>query len=208
MTDFAQTETAAAACSAGNFCTGNSTQGDTTLFLQASEGGTGGTTDQRFSIAASGNNADAVFWEIIDGTNNLEDLDGASGLWDFRLNVVKANMNLNWTGVAACRVNSSCVNQETILTDQTGSQSLGSSGVKTDQATQASAVTIGATDLVVVVYAFDNIDAMMSQTCDLDADQNISNQWAAAAPDPAGDAESFSQGQQQPVREPDEVVAY
>ena len=82
MTTFQITDTAAATCSAGNFCSGNSTTGDTTSFQQASEGGSAGVGNDSYGVVQLANNHDTIFYEIIDGTNNLEDLDGATGNWD------------------------------------------------------------------------------------------------------------------------------
>ena len=182
MTAFTQTDTATGACSGIQpFCTGASA-GSTGNARIASEGGTAGTTAATVTVASSANNTVEWGFTITDGTNNLEDLDGATGNWTFRLNIDKASTFVDWTGVGACRMNSSCVNQETICDDQTFTTNLGSTGVVSQVVNQGSAITMGATDIIACQHAFDNSDTMMERTFDILADQDIENQWAGAAP--------------------------
>jgi len=184
MTTFNQTGTDFTTCTNQQYCSGNTVNTGGTDDREASEGGTGSAVDVTPSIDASANNLDAIWFWLVDGTNNLEDLDGASGDWSCSINVGQSNMNLNWTGFTACRINSSCVNQETLVSDQTFTQDLGSTGVKTQTGmSQASATTIAAGDFISCQLAFDNADTMMAQAFKFDPDQTIVNQWAAA-PEP------------------------
>lgn len=179
MTDFTQ-GVDFPGCGGANYCSGNTTLGDTVSQRQASEGGTPDTTNITFGVVASASDHDTVFFEIIDGTNNLEDLDGATGDWTINLNIVSANMNLRWDEVAVCRLNSSCVNQETIGTNFGGGIIIGTTGVKAKTAAQASVITMGATDVIMVIGSITNLDEMMTQTAAFDPDQDISNQWAVS----------------------------
>lgn len=180
MTIFQQTG-AVSSCTDSAFCSGNGLNGEYQDF-HASEGGTSSATATSLTIDASANNLIAIFWNIVDGTNNLEDLDGATGNWIFELNVTTGNHQISWTGVDCCRIlgTGACTNQETILSDNTFSDNLSATGVRSQTINQASAITMGASDEVAVLYAFDNANSM-GQAIGFDKTEQITNQWAAAA---------------------------
>lgn len=77
-----------------------------------------------------------------------------AGTWEINLNVtLAADHAVTWTGVSICRVNSSCVNQETIIEEAVASIAMDSTGVKTHTTASAGAVTPADGDKVIVTIA-------------------------------------------------------
>lgn len=192
MTDFTQTDGTTTVCTTAAFCTGNVVNAAQTVERESSEGGTAGTGSVNITIDFGANNENAVTYTVLDGTNNLEDLDGATGNWTFRKNITSARKSHTWTGIAACRVNSSCVNQETICNDQTISIALDTTGIKTATVNQASVITMGATDRIAIVSAYDSSETMNNKNHIEAPDQNDSNQWA-----PTGGGDVFFENRHQ-----------
>lgn len=169
---YTQTQTNTLCSANNNYCAaGTATTTDSTQ-KECTEGGTAGSTEVGRLILGTLTRNNAIFG-IVPGT-----VTGDSGTWTVRLNVTTANMNLSISEIYICRVNSSCVNQETIGSATGLSISLGSTGVKTQTVT-GSAVTLGAGDIVTVVFKIVN-GAMTDQSFNFTPDQNIDSPFTAA----------------------------
>jgi hypothetical protein len=102
-----------------------------------------------------------------------------AGTWTIRLNITASNMNLTWSQVYVCRINSTCVNQETIGSNTAVNISLSTTGVKSTTVS-GSAVTPSAGDKVLIVLAFTN-GAMSSQSAQYTPDQDIDSPFTASS---------------------------
>ena len=175
--NYTQTDGSANACPGEDgYCatTGNNISG--TSERDATDGGTAGSTpvsSGAFSSSATDQRASIITIVPDTGTS------GDSGTWTVRLNITTANMNLSIIAIDICRVNSSCVNQESIGSATGLSISLGTTGVKSQNVT-GSAVTLAAGDKVVIVFHVAN-GAMSGQSFAWTPDQNIDSPFNAAA---------------------------
>lgn len=176
---YTQTDTNGSACNTLSeliACSGLS--GGTTLSKQATVGGTAGVTEWSDTINASSTLIEVFGIEITPDSGVSWD----AGTWTVRWNVTTSNMSCTVVAVYVCRVNSSCVNQETIGSATGLSISQGSTGVKS-QTVSGSAVTPSAGDKVLVVMAVQNT-AMTNQTLGWTPDQNIDSPFTAAPAQP------------------------
>jgi hypothetical protein len=163
-----------APCGAIAACSGATVGNDASA--DCVEGGTPGTEVDSFGASSATTGNACVFFE-------LDPDDGDS--WDegdyvARINVESANADITWTETHVCRVNSSCVSQETIgsLTGQ--SVSLGTTGPKS-MTVPGAAVTPAAGDRIYIVCVFDMGGAHGNQTAALIPDQLIDTPLTAAA---------------------------
>ena len=144
-----QQEDTVAVCGTVAVCSGK-TLADTPIGRLCVEGGTAGVGTPQVQSTAGELDRAAVMFEMQPANG------GTWGAGDYviRLNIVTANSNATWIAAFVCRLNSACVNQETIgsLTGQ--SISLGSTGVKT-MTVSGSAVTPADNDKVYIVLVVD-----------------------------------------------------
>jgi hypothetical protein len=180
---FQQTDTAPA-CATTAACSGAAIANIAELLC--SEGGTPGESADSFGAGAGSSNQACVFWELAPDDGDSWD----AGDYVVRINVTSGNSSLTWVATYVCRLNSSCVNQETIgnLTGQ--AIGLGSTGVKS-MTVAGSAVAPAAGDKIYIVCVFDSAGAHGNNTAQLVPDQLIDTPLTAAAagqgstPDPA-----------------------
>lgn len=170
--NYTETDTAAV-CTINTYCATGSF-GGTALLKQASDGGTAGTTEILPSVVASATDHVKLLFEIVPTSTSWD-----AGTWTVRFNVTTQNMNVSWSSVYICRVNSSCTNQATIGSSTGLGISLGSPGVKSTTVT-GSSQSPSAGDKVLVLCLFDN-SAMTNQTVGITPDQNIDSPFNPAA---------------------------
>ena len=172
------------ACSADSYCTGliGSMFGTRILATAASGGSSGGTESVR--TLEPGTDQFGGFIEITPDAGVTWD----AGTWTIRLNVTTSNMNHTWASVHICRVNSSCVNQESLGSASSLGISLGTTGIKSANVT-GSAATPGAGDKILIVLGF-STSSMNEQISDYTMNQNIDSPFTAVTPsllwDPLG----------------------
>lgn len=150
-----QTNTAQA-CALNNYC--SSSGGTIEAGRQAEIGATAGSTEVTFSVAASQADDNEYSWEIILPASATSDADNAT----VRMNFTTGHMDVTWESCFICRVNSSCVNQETI-----GSGT--ALGISTNAGAQStviscSAVTFSAGDKVIITCGFSNAGSHSART--------------------------------------------
>ena len=152
-TNFTQTDTAAGATN--DQCSGNTSSADNDS-NQAEVGGSVGSAEQTHTPDNSAADLNGVWMEVI----NIDDYDGASGNWTTRLNVTTGNHQLMLDEIHICHVDSG-YSAKNSLGSLTGiGASLASAGVQEHVVNQASGVTMAAGDLIIIIYAFDNAQAM------------------------------------------------
>ena len=160
---YAQTNTAQV-CSLANYC---SSEGGTIEAGRQSEiGASLGSTEFTASVAASQGDDNELSWEIILPSGATSDADDATIVNNF----TTGNMDATWESCFICRVNSGCVNQETI-----GSASgLGISTNSGQQSTviSCSAVTFAAGDKVIIVMGFSNAGSHSAKTVGITPNQS------------------------------------
>ena len=174
-------------CALGQYCSTDASTPESRK--QCEVGGTAGSTPVTVTLVKNAMTNNKIQFECIVGTGK----NWGAGNWTIRLNITTANSNITWTGTFICRINSSCVSQETIgsLTGQT--TSLGTTGVKT-HTVSGSAVTPGAGDKVMVILRFTNSDNMNSQAFGYTPNQNIDAPFAVLNSVTVQDAVSVSSG--------------
>lgn len=171
--NFQQTDTNAAQTNAQ--CSPN-LQNSTTTSCQASSGGTPGSSERTASMEGSGVDRDTVWQEVID----IDDYDGAAGDWTTRINVTTANHQLVLDTIYICHVASDYSNKGTIGSVTGLADNLNDLGVRAHVVNQASPITIAAGDKIVIIYGFDNLQAM-ANTLGWTPDQLIEGPGAFAA---------------------------
>ena len=164
-TNFQQTDTDAGATNVQ--CTGNS-NGAVTRSNQAEVGGSAGSTERTAEPDFLATDLNGVWMEII----NIDDYDGASGNWTTRLNITTANHQITLDEIHICHVDSGYTGKNTLGSLVAIGAALGATGVQEHIVNQASGVTIAAGDLIIIIYAFDNAQAM-TQTIGYTPDQII-----------------------------------
>lgn len=172
--NYTQTDTAPTCTTGGGgsgFCSPASTNRATPVL--AVGGGTAGTSTPQIAAQSSESNIIGAQFEIQPSASTTWN----SGTWTVRINITTANMNLTWTAVYICRVNSSCTNQATIGSATGLNISLGTTGVKSTTVS-GSAQTPSAGDIVLVLLLISN-GAMSLQTANLTANQNIDSPFTA-----------------------------
>lgn len=185
--NFTQTDTAGDCDAVAAYCSGRPV-GSVILSSndrQCTDGGTAGTGSN--IIQLGGSETDVVGALFTCGVD--ADVSWDAGNWTVRLNVTSANMNITWSRVAICRVNSSCVNQNSIANVGSLGISLGSTGIKSTTVS-GSAQTPSVGDKVVIVFGFTN-SSMSSQQFTITPDQNIDSPFTVAV-DPFIDADTGS----------------
>ena len=174
---FTQTDnTGSFGCSAAELlgCSGLAASGDlTTADARACvNGGTAGTGNNIINLFSSETNVveKAFICDVGSGVS------WDSGTWTIRLNITASNMNITWTHVYVCRIDSNCVNQATIGSNTAVGISLGTTGVKSTTVS-GNAQTPSAGDKVLIVLAFTN-GAMSVQAATSVPDQNIDSPFS------------------------------
>ncbi|MHA1951132.1 MAG: hypothetical protein ACW99G_23075 [Candidatus Thorarchaeota archaeon] len=154
-----QTDTVATAgdCSSGVLCSGNSNNTDfNSGSNQAEKGGTAGSTGRVITMDVSAIDLNAVWMECIMPSG----YDGATGDWTINLNISAGNHQISLDEIHVCRVNSSCTNQESLASSVGIGQNLQNTGDFGFTVTQSSTSAFAAGDKSVVIFAFDNAQAM------------------------------------------------
>jgi hypothetical protein len=174
---FQQTDTASA-CSltgSGPFCSTNSE--GISKDRQATVGGLAGSTAQSVTILASQIDFDYVSFECLVPDGYV----GSAGSWVVRMNVTTANSNLTWDGLTLCRVNSSCVSQQTVLATTNGlGILLSTTGVKSTTQT-GSAVSLSSGDRIIAILAISN-GVASSQAFSFTPNQLIDSPFSVTVP--------------------------
>lgn len=98
------------------------------LSLEASQGGTAGSTITTFTHAAQADTR--ISFQFTSPTNVPNSTSWESGNWVVRLEVTTANMNVDWDAVEICRVDSGGVNVATVVATSGLAINLGTTGVK------------------------------------------------------------------------------
>lgn len=148
-TSFQQTDTAAGATNVQ--CSGNTNNTGDTESNQAQDGGTAGVTELTITMDANAADLNAVWMEIV----NIDNYDGASGTWTWRINCTTGNNSIVLTEVHICHVSSAYAAKNTLGSDTTLGTKTGD-GNLSGTITQSGSVTIDPGDLIIVIYAFDN----------------------------------------------------
>lgn len=183
--DFQQTDTQADCTIPGSgggniYCTGFAGHALIRRERLASIGGTAGSgslayTDvgtieqMRYLVQVNPGSSSSIAW--------------SSGTWTIRWNVTTANMNVTWGSVFICRVNSSCLNQQTLGSSTSVAVSLGTTGAKSTTVSVSAATSPSATDRIVIIYSLFASMAGQSVTCSPSEINSIDDGLAAAAAD-------------------------
>lgn len=152
-TNFQQTDTAAGATN--DQCSGNTSSSDTDS-NQCAVGGSVGSVEQTHTPDNLAADLNGIWMEVI----NIDDYDGASGNWTTRLNVTTANHQITLDEIHICHVDSGYTAKNTLGSLTAIGASLSSTGVQEHVVNQGSGITIAAGDLIIIIYAFDNAQAM------------------------------------------------
>ncbi len=166
-------EDTAQGCALNNYCSAGG--GTIEAGRQAVQSGSVGSVEASFSVAASASNDNEFSFEIILPTDATSDADTAV----IPINFTTGSMNAILESVYICRVNSSCVNQETI-----GSESgigFATNGGSTTRNISCSAVTFAAGDKVIITLGFNETAGHSSQNVGITPDQTMSLPFLAPA---------------------------
>lgn len=167
-TDFAQTNGFAGQRTA--FCSGNSNNTTDTESCQADYGAALGSAPRVITLDASAADLNCLWMEII---NAQEDgYNGAAGNWTIRVNVSVGNHQVTLDEIWICHVDSGYSVKNTLGSLTGIGESWSGSGIKTHTVNQASGVTMAAGDMIMVIFACDNAQAM-GQDFNFTPDQNI-----------------------------------
>lgn len=150
---FQQTDTAAGATNAQ--CSANSNNTDTES-NQAQQGGTAGSTERTVTLDVSAADLNCVWMEIV----NIDDYDGASGTWTWRINITTGNHQVTLDEVHICHVDSSYGAKNTLGSSTGIGSNIASTGEYNGTISQGASVSIAAGDMIIVIFAFDNAQAM------------------------------------------------
>lgn len=150
LIDLQQTDTAAT-CSFANFCQG----GPDATTPQASDARSGGSAGSG-TPAVTLNQGETAHAGALFVSPALGVTVWASGTHTFRYNVTTAGANCLLLEVHVCRVNSSCVNQETLGSITGLTEDLAATGVKTVSITGVSGTTALTTDKLAYVLVMGN----------------------------------------------------
>lgn len=173
-TNFQQTDAAAGATNVQ--CSGNSQNTDKES-NQAQFAGTAGSTPRTLTVNASAADLNGVWMEII----NLNNYDGASGTWTWRINITTGNHQITLDEVHICHVDSSYAAKNTLGSAVGLGLNLGSTGVQSGNITQSSSVTVATGDMVIIIFAFDNANSM-NQDIAYTPDSLIASPWTFVPP--------------------------
>lgn len=155
---FQQTDTVANASAEAALCSGNSDNVDQES-NQADVGGSPGSTARTITLDVSAADLNAAWMELGNAVS-IDTYDGLSGNWTWRINITTSNHQVTLDEVHICRVNSSYVNQETLGSSVGIAANIGATGVQSGTINQGSNTTITAGDKIIIIFAFDNAQAM------------------------------------------------
>jgi hypothetical protein len=164
--DFQQTDDAAA-CAAAARCSGAGVNGDTDFNKAATVGGSAGVSEVTVTVDVSAADLACAWVECIVPAGAT----WGAGNWTVRLNVATGNHQITLDAIYICRVNSSCTSQATIGSLTAINANLASAGVQT-HTVSGSAQSPSAGDKVIIIFLFDNAQAM-TQDIGLTPDQII-----------------------------------
>lgn len=161
-------------CALNNYCSGLT--GTIEAGRQAEGGVSAGSSEQTFTVGAGVSDAPEFSFEVILAADTTSDADTAT----IPINFTTGAMNATLESVHICRVNSSCVNQETI-----GSSS--GLGLPTNAGIQSptvscSAVTFAAGDKVLIILGFSESGGHSGQTVGITPDQTMTLPFIPPAP--------------------------
>ena len=154
-TTFEQTDATANASAVAPHCSGNSDNADTES-NQAQDGGAAGSTARTVTMDNSAADLNCVWMEII----NIDNYDGASGNWTWRISITTGNMQVTLDEVHICHVDSGYAAKNTLGSTVGIGTALTVADVKSGTINQSAGVTIAAGDKIIVIFAFDNAQAM------------------------------------------------
>jgi hypothetical protein len=118
--------------------------------------GIAGTTQQNATLAADVVDANCVWMEI----NDIDDYDGASGTWTWRLDVTNGNMQCELDHVFICHVDSGYSAKNTLCSVESLATSITNANVYSGTLTQNNSVTIAAGDKIILLFGFNNLQGM------------------------------------------------
>ncbi len=145
-----QTDTTAP-CGFAAYCSTQGNSGGSTTATDCRVGGTPGTTDAQPDMV----NLETRLHLVVFSTPDLGVTDWAAGDYIVRLNIAAASSEVTWQDTYVCRVNSSCVSQETLGSLTSQAQSL-AAAIEVTMTISASSTTAAATDRLAFVLAFSN----------------------------------------------------
>ena len=168
-----QTDTAQV-CALNNYCSG---AGGTIEAGRQAEIGVGvGSTEQTFTVSASQTDDNEFSFECVLPSGATSDADTAT----INVNFSTGSMTAIFDSISICRVNSSCVNQETIGT--TGSIGFATNGGAASPTVSCSAVTFSAGDKVIITLGFSETGGHSNQTVGITPDQTMALPFNPPAP--------------------------
>ena len=170
--NYVQTDTAQV-CALTDYCSG--TGGTIEQGRQAAIGGSVGSVAASFTVAAGAGDDNEFSFEVILPADALSSAENAT----IPINFTTGAMTAVLDAVFICRVNSSCVNQETIGSE-TGI-AFATNGGSTTRTISCSAVTFAAGDKVIITLAFDETGGHSSQGVDVTPDQTMALPFNAPA---------------------------
>ncbi len=145
-----QTDTAAP-CGFAAYCSTQGNSGGTTGASDCRSGGTAGTTPVSVDMV----NLETRLNLVVFSTPDLGVTDWAAGDYIVRLNIDAGSTVVTWEDSHVCRVNTSCVSQETLGSLTSQAIDLSSTGEVT-MTVSASSTTAAATDRLAFVLVFSN----------------------------------------------------
>ena len=131
-----------------------------------------GSVEQAFGVAYAPGNDKATFM-MQSKPGLLGYASWNAGAWTIRLNVTSNHPAIYWREAHVCRVNSAGVSQESIGSNLTIDQQMGSSGVKTAHVSGAASPGALASDTVYIVCVFENLEPFTSNALGITPDQDI-----------------------------------
>lgn len=173
--DFVQTDTLAP-CGVIQACLPVAPAGDADA-VQASKGGTPGTTELACAVAAASSESCLMFELAIADDDSLD-----AGTLSLPINVTTAQMDVTWEEIYVCRLNSSCTSQETLGSVTGLARDVSGGGVFTETVSLSAASAHDAGDVVYIVLVFANAHTMTSRNVAVTPDQTISTPFTSAVP--------------------------
>lgn len=148
--------------------------------ILAQIGGTPGVTELACDVAALATETCFAAELAISDTDDLN-----AGTLVMRLNITTAQMNVTWEEVYVCRLNSSCVSQETLGSATGLALDVSAGGVFTVNVTLSAAAAHDPGDVIYIPCVFTNAFDMGTRSVAITPDQNIDTPFTPAA-GPAG----------------------
>ena len=162
--NFQQTDAVAGATNVQ--CSGNTNNTVDTETNQADDDGSAGSTARTLSVDGNAADLNGIWMELV----NIGDYDGGAGNWITRLNITASNHQITLDEIHICHVDSGYSAKNTLGSLTGIGANLASTGVQEHTVNQASGVAIVAGDMIIIIYAFDNGNAM-DQDIDYTPDQ-------------------------------------